>query len=94
MNADSVPVYMLWIKYLSWFSYSSEILMINQWDSISNLSCSSGEICPFENGADVMNYMSANKSNWGINFGALVILFVGFRVLAFFGLLLRTYKKK
>jgi hypothetical protein len=34
----SVPVYFIWLKYISWFSYSNEILVVNQWKSVQNIS--------------------------------------------------------
>ena len=30
----SIPVWLVWLKYLSWFLYSNELLMINQWDGV------------------------------------------------------------
>lgn len=30
---------MVWIKYLSWPFYGNEILVVNQWQGISNISC-------------------------------------------------------
>ena len=28
---SSVPVYFVWLKYISWFMYGYEALIINQW---------------------------------------------------------------
>merc|ERR1711920_689386 len=38
LNADSIPVYFIWLKYLSWFYYGNEALVINQWNG-EELSC-------------------------------------------------------
>ena len=35
----TVPVWLLWIKYISFFYYSFNVLMINQWSSIEEISC-------------------------------------------------------
>ena len=35
----SIPVYLIWIKYISWFHYSFEAMMINQWDQVTNITC-------------------------------------------------------
>ena len=32
LDCRSVPVWLVWLKYLSWFLYSNELLMINQWE--------------------------------------------------------------
>ncbi|XP_074601329.1 eye pigment precursor family transporter white [Brevipalpus obovatus] len=39
INNASVPYYLRWIKYLSWFYYGNEILVVNQWDEIVNITC-------------------------------------------------------
>ena len=31
MESDSVPVYFVWLKYLSWFYYGTECLFVSQW---------------------------------------------------------------
>eukprot|EP00794_Sanderia_malayensis_P003788 gene3788-4311_t len=36
----SIPVYFVWLKYLSWFKYSFEALLVNQWDSFGSIGCS------------------------------------------------------
>jgi ABC-type multidrug transport system permease subunit len=40
LNNLSVPFYFVWLKYLSWFYYGNEALIINQWQGIQNISCS------------------------------------------------------
>jgi len=39
LNNASVPDYFIWLKYLSWLNYSNELLMLNQWDGVKNISC-------------------------------------------------------
>ena len=39
LSTGSIPVYFVWIKWISWFHYSFEALMINQWSNIDNISC-------------------------------------------------------
>jgi ABC-2 type transporter len=34
LNNGLVPVYLDWLRYLSWFMYSNEALSINQWDGL------------------------------------------------------------
>ena len=31
LQSDSIPVYFIWVKYLSWFYYGTECLFVNQW---------------------------------------------------------------
>jgi EPP (Eye Pigment Precursor) family transporter len=39
INPESVPVYLIWLKYISWFTYANEILVVNQWQHITSISC-------------------------------------------------------
>ena len=32
-----MPVYFVWLKYLSWFKYSNEYLAVNQWKDVSSI---------------------------------------------------------
>ncbi|WAQ93839.1 WHITE-like protein [Mya arenaria] len=34
LNSDSIPVYFIWLEYLSWFKYANEVLAVNQWQNI------------------------------------------------------------
>jgi hypothetical protein len=36
---SDVPIWLIWLKYLSWFLYGFEALLINQWDGIENITC-------------------------------------------------------
>ena len=31
LEADSIPPYVIWMKYISWFYYGLENLLLNQW---------------------------------------------------------------
>jgi ABC-2 type transporter len=35
LKNDSVPAYLKWSSYLSWFKFSNEMLSINQWSGIT-----------------------------------------------------------
>jgi len=34
LQSSSIPDWLIWLKYLSWFLYSNELLMINQWQGV------------------------------------------------------------
>lgn len=39
LNSLDVPIWLIWLKYLSWFLYGFEALVINQWADIENIAC-------------------------------------------------------
>ena len=59
----SGQVWLNWIKYISWFFYCNEALMINQWSDVDNLPCENldqGLPC-FHNGDDVLKLLDFDK---------------------------------
>lgn len=53
--------YVLWVKYLSWFSYSYELLLLNQWDNVTHIECQSYKLNCFKNGNSVIDSYNVNK---------------------------------
>ncbi|KAI8777535.1 protein white-like [Biomphalaria glabrata] len=39
VNNGNIPVYFIWLQYLSWFKFSNEVLMVNQWRNIDYIPC-------------------------------------------------------
>jgi len=39
VNPATIPVYMIWLKYVSWFTYANEIMVVTQWKNYGNISC-------------------------------------------------------
>ena len=35
---STIPDWLVWLKYLSWFNYAFEVLVVNQWDGYGNIS--------------------------------------------------------
>ena len=33
----TIPIYFVWLKYVSWFTYANEILVVNQWRHITSI---------------------------------------------------------
>ncbi|CAG0879460.1 unnamed protein product, partial [Darwinula stevensoni] len=59
LNNDSVPVYFLWLKYISWFYYGNEALMINQWKDLE-IDCGDSVGCS-PNGNAILEYFNFDK---------------------------------
>ena len=62
MISSSIPVYFVWLKYISWFNYSNDVLLVNQWDGVPNISCDDlNSTSCFRNGEDVITYYEIDK---------------------------------
>uniref|UniRef100_A0A0P4VZS6 ABC-2 type transporter transmembrane domain-containing protein n=2 Tax=Scylla olivacea TaxID=85551 RepID=A0A0P4VZS6_SCYOL len=95
LNVDSIPVYFIWIRYISWFNYGNEALIINQWQNVKNITCPPDQIpdmCALT-GEDVIEDLSFNKNNLGLDVGLLFVIIIGFRFIGFLLLLLKTKRK-
>jgi len=78
---------------VKWFSFK-ELLVINQWQSVNSISCSSSNTTScLTTGPQVISYYSMYTSNWSIDFIAIVLILVGLRVLSFFILFLISFKR-
>ncbi|XP_054719148.1 protein white-like [Uloborus diversus] len=94
LNNASVPDYFIWIKYISWFYYGNEALCINQWSSITNITCPENPLAPcMSTGETVIASLNFEKDYFERDIGLVVALFVFFRVLAFIALLIKSSRK-
>jgi hypothetical protein len=68
----SVPVYFIWLKYLSWFMYGNEALLVNQWEGITTIDCNrSNATCP-ASGAVVLETLDF-KPVWNFAFFRITV---------------------
>ena len=37
LQNSTIPVWLEWLKYLSWFMYSNEAMLINQWKGVEDI---------------------------------------------------------
>jgi ABC-type multidrug transport system permease subunit len=63
LNTESIPKYFLWLKYLSWLSYSNEAFLINQWHGLEGISCSQDSLRCFTTGKHVLDYLNIDPVN-------------------------------
>nr|XP_022308826.1 protein white-like isoform X1 [Crassostrea virginica] len=95
LNNGSVPDYFLWIKYASWFLYSNELMITNQWKDVNYISCDeqNSTVC-IHSGRDIIESLNYNEDNYALNLTMLTSLIVTYRFLAFLILLLKTKLSK
>merc|ERR1719481_1623569 len=94
LNNGSVPVYFIWLKYISWFYYANEALCVNQWSGIQGVTSA----CPTNpdqycnvTGRDILDTLNFNEDNFVLDVIMLIVLAVAFRTLAFLALLVKTW---
>jgi ATP-binding cassette, subfamily G (WHITE), eye pigment precursor transporter len=97
LNSEDIPKYFIFLKYLSWFSYANENLIITQFHGVGEIGCDNPNDCPkiktFETGDDVLNYFKANPDNFYYNIASLFLLIFGWRVMTFLVLLAKSRKR-
>ncbi|GAB1608806.1 protein white-like [Argonauta hians] len=89
LNQRSAPAYLAWMKYVTWFSFANELLLVNQWEDIESIKCTN-LTCVYHTGADVLNFLSFSRENYLKDFSMLLAMFIGFRFLGYLCLLLRS----
>lgn len=95
MNSGSISDWWLWLKYVSWFSYGNELLVINQWDNVTFPDCNhvTADTPCFIDGDHILTSFDFDKDNWTLDIMMLIVLAVAFRVVAYILLLMKTFKK-
>ncbi|KAK7066131.1 ATPase activity protein [Halocaridina rubra] len=93
LNANTVPDYFIWIKYISWFNYGNEAFNINQWTGVSDIACNNGTLFCMTTGEEVIERFGYEDGSIGYDIGLLFVLLVAFRLLGFLALLAKTRRK-
>ena len=61
---SSIPNVFLLLKYLSWFGYANEALLINQWHGNVTIECDKMRQLCFTSGDQVLDYFSAQPVSY------------------------------
>ncbi|CAH3891375.1 protein scarlet [Pieris brassicae] len=95
IKLSSIPKYISWIRHLSWLMYSNEAMTILQWDGVQNITCltdETGAPC-LSTGDEVLSMYDFTTNEFWPDIVALVILYLGFHLLALIALRYRTRRK-
>lgn len=57
INNNSIPKYFLWIKYFSFLGYSSQAVIVSQWQNVTGIDCEEYSRC-FATGKDVIESLN------------------------------------
>ncbi|XP_067022118.1 protein white-like [Acropora muricata] len=97
LKTTSVPVYFVWLKYVSWFMYGFEALIINQWKDYGPIACGNNNSTTTRcvpNGDEAIKFLGFKEDNMLLDIYCLLALLVGFRIISFLFLLRRAYKEQ
>jgi len=98
LKNGTIPFWLDWLKFFSWFLYSYEALLINQWSGVDNISCKEegkegvmhqSDYC-LRSGQEVLEERNFHEENFYFDLLMLTILVIGLRMLAFLALLFKT----
>ncbi|XP_011173151.2 protein white [Solenopsis invicta] len=94
LNTVSIPSYLVWFSYLSWFRYGNEALLINQWSEIDSIACTRSNVtCP-KSGRMILQTFNFKEEDLWLDIVCLFALIVAYRFLAFLALLSKTRRSK
>ncbi|XP_043524917.1 ABC transporter G family member 3-like [Frieseomelitta varia] len=84
LKLGSLPVYVRWVKYISWLLHSSEALSILQWNGVHNISCETtdSELPCITEGIDVLHRYDFDETNFWIDMLSMVVIYFIFHILA------------
>ena len=82
LNSGSVPAWLAWLQYLSWFMYSFEALLVTQWEGVEGIACPAAEGATLPcvtSGSEVLQQMSFQPSLLARDLVLLVVLAAAIR---------------
>ena len=90
LQPDSIPAWLVWIKYISWFYYGNAALLQNQWTDVQfDCEFCDGTVlkydeCPIKyTGEQLLNNLGFNEQTMWENTVLILILGLGFRLLGY-----------
>nr|XP_045624412.1 protein scarlet-like [Procambarus clarkii] len=94
INLASLPWYIGWVKYLSWFMWSNEALTVTQWIGVQNITCETPPDVPcLTTGDEVISKYTFRSWHLPFDLCMMTTLYVGFHIIGFCGLYLRARRK-
>lgn len=89
INVNNIPVYFIWVYYISFFRYGFEALASNELTGLT-FTCAEhqkiGGQCPIPNGEAMLARLGMESVNIWENVGILIAIFVALRILGYLAL--------
>ncbi|XP_053998042.1 protein scarlet isoform X1 [Hylaeus anthracinus] len=85
LKLGSLPVYIRWVKYLSWLLHSSEALSILQWNGIRNISCEGidPQLPCITDGSGVLQRYDFDQVNFWMDMVLMVVIYLVFHIFGY-----------
>jgi len=85
INAGTVPWYLVWCQWLSYYYYAFEVMCATQFYGEHVFEGCEGGTCPLNSGDEVLASLAFRAQNvWRVDIPMLVVLVVAYRCLALF----------
>jgi len=97
LNSGSIPAWLSWVKFISWFYYGYSALMTNQWAGVQDIDCQTDPNLPpgscITTGNGVLDKLAIDQDNFVRDILMLIVLASVLRVFAFSALCLKARRK-
>ncbi|XP_062517681.1 protein white-like [Corticium candelabrum] len=93
IKSSEIPVYFDWIRYINWFYYGFEGLVINEWRD-TDVACSINTVGCLPNGTVVIESLGFKEEHFRLDLVLLGVLIVAARLIAYIVLRIRVLLSK
>lgn len=94
LNNLSIPTWLIWLKYISWFKYANECLVINQWSGVEEIDCDEGvDWGCIHTGDEVIARLGYDKANMTFNLVMMVVFSLVYRLIGFVVLCIKSRRR-
>lgn len=82
LNNATIPFYLRWIRYITWYYYAYSLILIFIWHGITHIPCAETGFC-LPTGDDILKYYDVHKEEAGFYLAMLLILIVAYNLITF-----------
>ncbi|XP_076032222.1 protein scarlet-like isoform X2 [Oratosquilla oratoria] len=93
INITTMPWFIGWVRYLSWFMYSNEALTVTQWTGVQNITCEMPPGVPCITTGDQVIKQYSFEDHVTLDLSFMALLYCAFHLIGFCGLYLRARRK-
>ncbi|EFX84423.1 ABC protein, subfamily ABCG [Daphnia pulex] len=90
ISLSSLPEYVSWTKYLSWFLYTNEALSAVQWQNVTSIKCDESNFPCLHNGQEVMKHFSFDSSRFSVDITSMLFIYCTFHLLGLMAIVRRS----